>query len=597
MSKNDPLCIRFGDISKKGATYTLSMQYDQLYNPSHKTLNVSQTGMQYAGKLSTGSDLSFVMATNHQQIANIADTSYRRTAGEAPQPIIKKQDYAYDANGNLLTINSYSPSGAGGSSKRGLLWDEENHLLGVNDNGYVSTYWYDASGERTVKQSGDALSVAVNGTLSGASTGTTNFTAYINPYTVINNGNQMSKHIYVGTQRIMSKLCDAGAMADPTAATKATYTGSTLKYADKYKALTATVKARYDSLGVVYNGVDNNGATFYKASSSTPSGAGGSYYYHSDHLGSANYITDETGSVAQHLEYIPYGETFVDERYSTWHSPYKFNGKERDEETGLTYYGARYLDGNGWLSVDPLAQMYPSTGSYVYCLGNPIKYIDPDGRSTNVTKNGDGTYTVVGGNLNDKDKGIYVGAQDDKGNFTRTSDNPIGKRTSMTTFYNDDKKEDGSDKGWMGQINPGDNSGKKFLANIMYDTPSLTDYIPNARNGDKYDFKSTNGTDKKIYSTDQEYYRGMPMGTSEDGLTVYSSARDIGNMGAGYVSGANGLTWGLARLGFDLYNFKQNGVYPEGSSTQNPELNGWKLGHSRLVNEIKKYGEGKKKNK
>ena len=99
---------------------------------------------------------------------------------------------------------------------------------------------------------------------SGASTGTTNFTAYVNPYTVINNGNQMSKHIYVGTQRIMSKLCDAGTMADPTTATKAA--GGTTDYAKKYTALTATVKARYDSLGVAYNGVDNKGATFYKAS-------------------------------------------------------------------------------------------------------------------------------------------------------------------------------------------------------------------------------------------------------------------------------------------------------------------------------------------
>ena len=215
------------------------------------------------------------------------------------------------------------------------------------------------------------------GELEGAST---NFTAYVNPYTVINNGNQMSKHIYVGTQRIVSKLCVAGAMADPTTATKATYTGSTLKYVDKYKALTATVKVRYDSLGVAYNGVDNNGATFYKASSSTPSGAGGSYYYHSDHLGSANYITDETGSVAQHLEYIPYGETFVDERYSTWHSPYKFNGKERDEETGLTYYSQRYFDGNVWYTSDELKHKHPNIGSYVYCAGNPVKYIDPDGR-------------------------------------------------------------------------------------------------------------------------------------------------------------------------------------------------------------------------
>jgi RHS repeat-associated protein len=183
----------------------------------------------------------------------------------------------------------------------------------------------------------------------------------------------------MGTQRILSKLSDAGTMADPTKATMATYTGSTLKYATKYTTLTKTVKARYDSLGVAYNGVDNKGATFFKASPG--GGLEGLYYYHSDQLGSANYITDANGDVAQHLEYIPYGETFVDERYNNWHTPYVFNGKERDEETGLTYYGARYLDKNGvWLSVDPLAHKYPNVSSYVYCMANPVKYVDPDGR-------------------------------------------------------------------------------------------------------------------------------------------------------------------------------------------------------------------------
>ena len=61
--------------------------------------------------------------------------------------------------------------------------------------------------------------------------------------------------------------------------------------------------------------------------------------------------------------------------------PYKFNGKELDEETGLYYYGARYMNPKTslWYGVDPLAEKYPSVGAYVYCVGNPIKYIDPSG--------------------------------------------------------------------------------------------------------------------------------------------------------------------------------------------------------------------------
>ncbi len=235
----------------------------------------------------------------------------------------------------------------------------------------------------------------------------------------------MSKHIYVGTQRIVSKLCDAGAMADPTAATKATYIGSTLKYADKYKTLTTTVKARYDSLGVAYNGTDKNGAGFYKSSKDSTSVK---YYYHSDHLGSANYITDETGSVSQHLEYIPYGETFVDERYSTWHSPYKFNGKERDEETGLTYYSQRYFDGNVWLSVDPLAHKYPNVSSYVYCMGNPVKYVDPDGKKPSFAEAAVMSAHVYGGY---SDKMLIGGWKVSNRNFGIKLNTPEGLRSQV----------------------------------------------------------------------------------------------------------------------------------------------------------------------
>ena len=61
--------------------------------------------------------------------------------------------------------------------------------------------------------------------------------------------------------------------------------------------------------------------------------------------------------------------------------PYKFNGKEMDAETGLYYYGARYMNPvtSLWYGVDPLAEKYVSTGCYVYCIDNPIRLIDPDG--------------------------------------------------------------------------------------------------------------------------------------------------------------------------------------------------------------------------
>ena len=106
------------------------------------------------------------------------------------------------------------------------------------------------------------------------------------------------------------------------------------------------------------------------------------FFYHSDHLGSTSYITDAKANITQFDAYLPYGELLVDEHSSSEEMPYKFNGKEFDQETGLYYYGARYINPvtSLWYGVDPLAKKYPSVGGYVYCMDRPTKLIDTDGR-------------------------------------------------------------------------------------------------------------------------------------------------------------------------------------------------------------------------
>ena len=123
------------------------------------------------------------------------------------------------------------------------------------------------------------------------------------------------------------------------------------------------------------------------------------FYYHSDHLGSASLITDCNGEEYQRIEYTPYGETWVEKTSNkgSEYLPYKFTGKEMDEETGLYYYGARYLDPkySRWISTDPALSDFVSGNSngssggiynptnlnlYHYGNNNPIKYVDPDGK-------------------------------------------------------------------------------------------------------------------------------------------------------------------------------------------------------------------------
>ena len=105
-------------------------------------------------------------------------------------------------------------------------------------------------------------------------------------------------------------------------------------------------------------------------------------YYHSDHLGSASFVTNAEGAVIQHLQYLPYGELFVSQRNSEkFDSRYKFTAKELDNETSYTYFGARYYDSelSAWLSVDPMSDERRWLSPYAYCQWNPLVLVDPSG--------------------------------------------------------------------------------------------------------------------------------------------------------------------------------------------------------------------------
>ena len=131
------------------------------------------------------------------------------------------------------------------------------------------------------------------------------------------------------------------------------------------------------------------------------------YYYHADHLQSAQFITDANGEKYEHIEYTPYGELWIEEVAAGLDKlPFRFTGKELDEETGLYYYGARYLDPkySRWLSGDPAITDYMAGTSageggiyntvnlnvYHYAANNPVKYVDPDGKFHFAKRNLDG---------------------------------------------------------------------------------------------------------------------------------------------------------------------------------------------------------------
>ena len=82
--------------------------------------------------------------------------------------------------------------------------------------------------------------------------------------------------------------------------------------------------------------------------------------------------------------------------------PFTFTGKEKDSETGFSYFGARYYDSDLsglFISVDPMADKYPTISPYAYCAWNPVKLVDPDGREIDISalydKNGKCKYRFI----------------------------------------------------------------------------------------------------------------------------------------------------------------------------------------------------------
>ncbi|MDA8135797.1 MAG: DUF4329 domain-containing protein, partial [Desulfobacteraceae bacterium] len=122
-------------------------------------------------------------------------------------------------------------------------------------------------------------------------------------------------------------------------------------------------------------------------------------YYHKDHQGSTNAISDQNGTVVDTAEYLPYGP----DRYANAllnHSAYKYTDQEQDAGTGLYNYDARLYDPNlgqfvmaDTIVPDPYNPQ--SLNRYAYCLNNPIRYVDPTGHHTGGYEgpgHGDGGY-------------------------------------------------------------------------------------------------------------------------------------------------------------------------------------------------------------
>ena len=420
--------------AKLGVAYSHSYTYDginRLVSANGKAKTASYWLDMTYGIM--GEPLTKKQKVDSSKVAQSYAFAYLYEAGDHPTAPsqIGHNHNTYDANGNPLTVTN-----DGTSETREMYWDEDNWLMVLSDNGKTSRYTYNASGERIIKSHGTMEGVYINGAPQGITFHETdNFTLY--PASILTvNKNRFTKHYFIGSQRIASRI-GTGLFNNVYGRNGSYVTAGQQDYAERMNQIQTQKEAYYKKVGVApgvptekgaygdpenthigYNSIirelgnhdvpqgwiqtpkpnttpnTNPGPPVSWNDPSNPDDPQAGYgyvpndttreetfFYHSDHLGSTSYITDDKANITQYDAYLPYGELLVDEHSSSEELPYKFNGKQFDEETGLYYYGARYMNPvtSLWYGVDPLAEKYQFLGSYVYCSANPIKIIDVDG--------------------------------------------------------------------------------------------------------------------------------------------------------------------------------------------------------------------------
>ncbi|MBQ3641327.1 hypothetical protein II906_05325, partial [bacterium] len=248
---------------------------------------------------------------------------------------------------------------------------------------FFALYGYDGGTTRTYKYSMDLSPNWVNGRLEAVNFNMHTAMFYPNSYLNFNSNGYYTKHYYNGTERIASRLGDQNLpinVNDPDLQDRKDWQDSLIR-----KNVTEITGYEFLPVGEEQNPEDPKpvfelpqvGIAGLQPSSD------GIYYYHSNHLGSTCYVTDENASVVQGFLYAPFGE-ITNEYNSGWQNgvlpKYSFNAKELDEETGMYYYEARYMAPPVFTSRDPLLEKYPTTSPYTYCANNPVNVIDPTGK-------------------------------------------------------------------------------------------------------------------------------------------------------------------------------------------------------------------------
>ena len=254
------------------------------------------------------------------------------------------------------------------------LFNSAANLKAYSNNGLDFAYYgYNASNTRTYKISMLNANTWVNGQPEPLSLQLQQAMFYPNAYLNFNHNGEYTKHYYNGSERFASRLGDA----QP----ESFVISSNDRLA--FRTMQADQQARAELLEVVEAGdVPIETPSVDVTTLQVSGNPDDIFYYHTNHLGSTAYVTDNNATITQGFLYAPFGE-ITTEYAPLWQNgtlpKYSFNAKELDEETGMYYYEARYYKPPVFTSRDPMFEKYFWMTPYAYCANNPVKYVDPTG--------------------------------------------------------------------------------------------------------------------------------------------------------------------------------------------------------------------------
>lgn len=385
--------------NKTGEVYPSLRSISTSYDAAGRQLKVSGAGKDYASAMSYaphGAMASMTLGNNLIETTGfnnrLQPTLIRLGSASIPASVIQLgYEYATsghtDNNGNVLkqTITVGTPTAV---MTQAYSYDALNRLLTATETGgWTQSYDYDRWGNRGVR-AGSHIPTA-------RQTPTSTSTDLSGLFNQANNRIKTAEYAYDAVGNLTSmpdKVAGPSNMMTYDAENRqTTFNGTVGQYF-------------YDGDGRRVKKIDSSGTTVFVYNAegqliaeytSGPAPGGGTSYLTSDHLGSTRVVTDGGGAVKARHDYLPFGEELgagvgsrsVAMKYDAPDSTkQRFTQKERDNESGLDYFGARYYSGpqGRFTSADPMLSSGrdsnpQSWNRYVYVFNNPMRWVDPSG--------------------------------------------------------------------------------------------------------------------------------------------------------------------------------------------------------------------------